>query len=232
MNSRILVKIVTILFFLFVVHISLYYILPTYKDIFTVLKYDDKSTENILNTWSITNSWNVIKWISSYTWSILDMEIEEKENTESKIIITDEKIVFTWTLDSNNLSEVEKNILDLFKDYKLDELFSHSSLFDLTTEYPDPYLEYYNWESDITLYIFKSKLYNDVLNVFDVISYNLPFKIKKVNNFWDESFFINMDNSLEDGYVRLVFSYKNKVFWLKIKKDSYNDIKETLNKLK
>gem|GEM_PF-6900980 len=50
MNSRILVKIVTILFFLFVVHISLYYILPTYKDIFTVLKYDDKSTENILNT--------------------------------------------------------------------------------------------------------------------------------------------------------------------------------------
>jgi hypothetical protein len=104
-------------------------------------------------------------------------------------------------------------------------------LFGLTNEYPYEYKEFYSKEKKMTLYIFEWKLYDDIFNIFDVISYNLYFKVKKVNNFWDKSFYINLEPDLDDNYTRFVFSYKNKNFWLKIKKDWYNDIKMIMKNL-
>jgi hypothetical protein len=128
---------------------------------------------------------------------------------------------------------VEQEILDLFKDFNLEEKekSENSSLFGLTNEYPYWYKEFYSKEKKMTLYIFEWKLYNDILNIFDVISYNLYFKVKKVNNFWEKSFFINLEPDLDDNYIRFVFSYKNKNFWLKIKKDWYNDVKVIMKSL-
>lgn len=231
MNSRTFIKFVFVLLVWFIIHIVFYISSTEYKNFFISLKYDEIAEEYI-NTGSLS-TWNTIKWISSYTWSNLVniSDIKEDEKIIEEIVKTDEKITFSWDLEKLELSKEEEFVINLFKIYKLENLRNHSSLFDLTTEYPDPYLEYYNSDNELTLYIFQTKTYSDVLNIFDVISYNLPFKIKKVNNFWESSFYINMDSELVDDYVRFVFSYKNKVFWLKIKKDSYNDVKEVLKKL-
>lgn len=232
MNSRIFVKLVFLLCVLFITHLFLYYLSNSYQNFFKWIKYENNTN---VNTWSLSNSWtNAVKWISNYTWSNLsneDLSDNSQKNNENDLIKSDEKVTFSWNSDTISLSKEEQEVLDLFKDSELRKLEVHSSLFDLTTEYPDSYLEYFNEEKWITLYMFQTKLYDDVLNVFDVISYNLPFKIKKVNNFWDSSFYINMDSTISDEYIRFVFSFKNKVFWLKIKKDSYNEVKEILNNL-
>jgi hypothetical protein len=54
-------------------------------------------------------------------------------------------------------------------------------LFDLTDEYPDNYFEYYS--RDLTVYLFPTKNYKDLYNIFDVLSKELPFSLKEVNNF-------------------------------------------------
>jgi hypothetical protein len=60
----------------------------------------------------------------------------------------------------------------------------------------------------------------------------LPFTINRVNNFWNESFYINLNEDIKDNYIRSVINYKWIVFWLKIKKSEYNTIKNNLEKLK
>jgi hypothetical protein len=53
-----------------------------------------------------------------------------------------------------------------------------------------------------------------------------------LNNFWDNSFYINLNKDIEDRFIRLVISNKWVVFWLKIKKTEYNFVKEKLDLLK
>jgi hypothetical protein len=52
---------------------------------------------------------------------------------------------------------VEQEILDLFKDFNLEEKekSENSSLFGLTNEYPYEYKEFYSKEKKMTLYIFE-----------------------------------------------------------------------------
>jgi len=123
-----------------------------------------------------------------------------------------------------------KKILNIFSIYKLKKLSINSNLFDLTDEYPDNYFEYYS--KDLTLYLFPTKNYNDLKDIFNVLSYELPFSINEINNFWDNSFYINLDKDIEDRFIRLVISYNGIVFWLKIKKTEYSLVKEKLNYLK
>jgi len=122
------------------------------------------------------------------------------------------------------------DILDLFTNYDLQELELNTNLFDITSEYPDNYLEYYS--KDLTLYFFPTKNYKDVYDIFSVLEYELPFKINELNNYWDNSFFINLNQDINDSFIRIVISNKWVVFWLKIKKNEYNQIKEKLNTLR
>lgn len=121
------------------------------------------------------------------------------------------------------------NIINLFTVYDLKKLEVNSSLFDITDEYPDNYFEYYS--KDLTLYLFPTKTYKDVYDIFSVLSNELPFTIKEVNNFWDKSFYINLNNDIEDRFTRLVISNKWIVFWIKIKKTEYDLVKEKLNSI-
>ncbi len=121
----------------------------------------------------------------------------------------------------------EQWFLDEFLDsYELSQIEDPSSLFDITTEYPDPYYTWYN--EDISVYIFSTKSYQQVKNIFLVLSEELPFSVNEVNNFWQHSFYINLDEIFADEYVRIVMEYKSKAFWLKIKKDLYNEVKPIL----
>lgn len=258
MDSKKSINLIFFVFFVFLVHLFLYYFIPSYALYFKDIKY--KKLDNNIETQELSNKKNVeIKWVSSYTWSnyiipdingsldeknintaeVKDSLVWEKltnnnevelTNKDSVKDISNEKEYFssdkTWDL-------VEQEVLGLFKDFNLveKEKSENSSLFGLTNEYPYEYKEFYSKEKKMTLYIFEWKLYDDILNIFDVISYNLYFKIKKVNNFWDKSFFINLEPDLDDNYIRFVFSYKNKNFWLKIKKDWYNDVKVIMKSL-
>jgi|TARA_Y100001960_G_scaffold324040_1_gene403572 hypothetical protein len=69
----------------------------------------------------------------------------------------------------------------MFSQYDLKKIELNSNLFDLTNEYPDDYFEYYS--KDLTLYFFPTKRYNEVYDIFHVLTFELPIELNKVNNF-------------------------------------------------
>jgi len=250
MDSKNSLKLVILLFSIFIVHLFLYYFFPSYGNYFKDIKYDwtkNIATEDISE---INNNKEVtIKWVSSYTWSkFIIPDINNDWNVEETLIeddinlevVNNKNTETNEILDENNTDDTgiiiddtwKQEIFDLFKDFNLEqkEKSKITSLFGLTNEYPYDFEEYYSREKKMNLYVFKDKAYEDILNIFDVISYNLYFKIKKVNNFWDKSF-INLDQDLDDSYIRFVFSYKNNNFWLKIKKDWYNEVKKIMKSI-
>lgn len=128
------------------------------------------------------------------------------------------------------LSEDEEIFLEKFSQrYVLTQEQSPLSLFGLTTEYPDEYYDYSN--KHLNIYIFSTKNYEEVKDIFEVLTYELPYSINEVNNFWESSFYINLDSWYEDDWIRIVLQYKKRAFWLKIKKDNYNRVKEILTQL-
>lgn len=162
-----------------------------------------------------------------------ELEIEDSSKTieinknQSKIFDQENKVelkkeIVLW----QNYQEV----IDLFSYYNLTKLELNTILFDLTDEYPDSYLEYY-WE-ELVLYLFPTRTYDEILNMFLVLQMELPFNVKEVGNFWEKSFYINLEEDIDDGYIRLVISNKWITFWLKIRKNEYNLIKEKLNWIK
>ena len=129
-----------------------------------------------------------------------------------------------------DIQQSEQYILDIFKEsFILSDTPASTSLFDITAEYPDQYREYSN--KHMSLYMFPTKTYSQVYNIFDVLRYDLPYSINETNSFWQGSFFINLEWSYADDIVRIVFKYENKAFWLKIKKDSYTIAKQILQKI-
>jgi hypothetical protein len=57
----------------------------------------------------------------------------------------------------------------------------NSNLFDITDEYPDNYFEYYS--KDLTLYLFPTKTYKEVYDIFSILKDELPYNINEINNF-------------------------------------------------
>lgn len=166
--------------------------------------------------------------------------VDNKEEDLVETIELDKKNEITFEI-KNDSDKIElkkqislwKNytdILDLFSIYSLEELELNTNLFDLTDEYPDNYIEYFS--KDLTLYFFPTKNYSDLYDIFNLLSNDLPFTVNEVNNFWDNSFYINLDEYISDRFVRLIVSNNGVVFGLKIKNTEYDLIKEKLNSLK
>lgn len=80
-----------------------------------------------------------------------------------------------------NLTEDRKDFLKLFQEYALVEHTDHSSLFGLTTQYPDPYYEYVG--SDLTVYVFPTKTYSEMKKIFEVLEFETPFTLNETNFF-------------------------------------------------
>lgn len=157
-------------------------------------------------------------------------EVAKVSNNNQNIF---EKIEKLWKVELKNEISLWKNyleIINLFSIYDLKKLEINTNLFDLTDEYPDNYFEYYS--KDLTLYIFPTKKYSDLHDIFSVLSSELPFDIKEINNFWDNSFYINLNSDIEDKYIRLVISNKGVVFWIKVKKTEYELVKWKLDSLR
>ncbi len=211
------------LIFSFLINVIFYYLSDDYRVFLKKLKNEEIIIEEkpsfINNDFTKKDETNIDE----------NIEIVKPDN-ENNIIFN--------KLDDNKV-EIKSNvilwknyidILDLFTNYDLQELELNTNLFDITSEYPDNYLEYYS--KDLTLYFFPTKNYKDVYDIFSVLEYELPFKINELNNYWDNSFFINLNQDINDSFIRIVISNKWVVFWLKIKKNEYNQIKEKLNTLR
>jgi len=80
----------------------------------------------------------------------------EKTQTGEEDFINGQKIeTNTKTTGAVALSDDDDEILKRFQSYDLKRLTQKSSLFGLTTEYPDEYFEYYN--DGLNLYFFPTK---------------------------------------------------------------------------
>ena len=222
------------LIFSFLINVVFYYISEDYRNFlkdFKNDKYSYNSKESLDNNF-YDSEWNDESSNNTNNDNILledNLEVV-KTNNENNIIFNKLDNNKTQIKNNINLWKNYTDILDLFSDYDLQELELNTNLFDITDEYPDNYLEYYSKE--FTLYFFPTKNYNEVYDIFSVFLFELPFKINKSNNFWEESFFINLNQDINDNFVRVVIANKWIVFWLKIKKSEYINIKEKLNILR
>jgi len=219
------------LVFLFLVNIIFYFLSEDYQ---FFLKKIKNNNEIVYIDWSLVNDSVKDDFIATNSdITIIEYKQKNKEIETSKDTDNEIKISDTEMISSKQETVLGRNyqvILDLFSQYNLSQIELATNLFDITDEYPDSYYEFYS--QNVTLYFFDTKTYNDVYDVFDVLAYDLPFAINIVNNFWNESFYINLNEDIKDNYIRSVINYKWIVFGLKIKKSEYNTIKDNLWKLK
>lgn len=206
-----------------------YILSDDYKFFLKKIKYQDE----IVYQWS---------WEIDDREQLIIIDNPDSWDVEQAQIIVPQDITFlealSWkreNIDSNRLPNItpqEELILDLLREnFVLRESEEiGESLFGITDEYPDEYREYNN--AHMSFYMFSSKRYDAVKKIFEVLTFDLPISLNEVNNIGDKSFFINMQEAYDDGLVRIVFEYENYAFWLKIKKDNYNRIKQALDELK
>lgn len=223
-------KVILFLIFLiiiFIVNIWFYFLSEDYRDFLKELKWVDNSLK--LEE-------------KSFSDSLMDEKIvlqNEKKDNNSEINNT-KKLIDKNNNQENNWSKVKQSevllwknyldILELFSSYSINKLHVNSYLFDITDEYPDNYYEYYS--KDLTLYLFPTKTYKEVFDIFSVLSTELPFKINEVNNFWEKSFYINLNKDISDRFIRMLISDKWIVFWVKVEKTQYDIVKQKLDSLK
>lgn len=201
----------------FVINAAFYFISDDYRFFLKKIKNGDdivyEVNKPVNDNFSIENPDSTTVVESNTIDSLSFFPLAEKKE-ESKVIL--------W--------KNYQNILSLFSKYDLKKIELNSNLFDLTNEYPDDYFEYYS--KDLTLYFFPTKKYNEVYDIFHVLKFELPIELNKVNNFWEGSFYINLEKDIQDRFIRLVIVENGVVFGLKIKKDIYNEVKTTLDTMK
>lgn len=227
MNSRKIIYSLHVLLFILVINIVFFNLSESYNSFVRNLKYGVKTEETqiVINddygyySPSPENVTYILNTEEEGTGSVVDTSEENTNFSDMKIIPKVEETTIY-------MQDDDIKVLNTFASYNLKRLFEHGSLFDLTTEYPDDYFEYIG--GDISIYFFVTKKYEDVKEIFDAISYTLPFSIKEVTLLNKRAFFLNLEENFSDEYIRVIVEYKKRVFWLKIKKTMYNEIKNLI----
>jgi hypothetical protein len=237
----------------FFLNLLLYIYVDGYREIIKAIKYGSNTVE--LTWWENDDSYNVNSIEAEKRRMqddlekglLLDLDINENTTAwvvqknvpaESSSTITSSWNTL-WTPSSANwtpsigriaqLTVVEKDILDMFfeNDYWLYKIIEKDDLLDIAWEYPDEYLQYgRDW---LDVYMLTTREFEEVSSIFSVLEYEMPFSIKSVNNFWTQSFFINLER--DDDKIRFIFEYREKVFGIKVQTTSYQRVKWILEKL-
>ena len=183
---------------IFLLNILFYFVSADYRFFVSHLKHsnNEEMVDSLIEEYSAPPlDVGIIKMKDTELWLSADNEEELWEVSEEKKKISIKKQVVLW--------KNYKDILNRFtSEYVLKKIEVNSSLFELTWEYPDYYYEYYS--KDVTLYLFPTRTYKEVFDIFDYLSNNLPFSLNEINNFWDHSFYINLREDVADNFVRLV----------------------------
>ncbi|MCH2188973.1 hypothetical protein MK079_04050 [Candidatus Gracilibacteria bacterium] len=215
------ISILVVLIGVFIVHIALYYSISDYRFFWEKIKnpeeiiYIDESDIEISDA-PIPDQASTISTLDPVESLLQDLDVSEELRSNDKTESVKEVV----------LGEKYRNILNLFRRYSLEPIESQPILFDITDEYPDPYYEYYH--PNVVLYLFPTKRYDDILDIFSVLSPESPFVLNPINNFGDQSFYINLNEGVADDWVRVLIEKDGITFGLKIKKTEYNRVKEIL----
>lgn len=223
-------KILISLIVIFFVNVVFYFTSEDYRFFWEKIKNSDEvvyvNTPNITDEERVlSGAKTVVLWDNPSKTLITSLE-DVKERLDEKPAKEVEQELPLPLQTEIFLGKNYTDILDKFGEYGLERQDQNYKLFSLTDEYPDPYFEYY--AKNLTLYFFPTKSYRDVFDVFDVLTLDLPISLNQVNNFGDNSFYINLAEEVSDDNVRLIVSENWIVFWLKIKKSEYNTVKEIL----
>ena len=235
----------------FFLNLLLYIYVDGYREIIKVIKYGS-NTVNV-TWWKIDDSYNVnsietekIRLQQDLERGLLlDLDINDDKTidtwvTEEEVISSTEassSTSWTNTVTTGNesigriaqLTVVEKDVLDIFfeNDYWLYKILEKDDLLDIAWEYPDEYLQYGREWLDV--YMLTTRRFEEVSSIFWVLEDEMPFSVNNVNNFWTESFFINLERI--DDKIRFIFEYKEKVFGIKVEKINYETVKWILEQL-
>lgn len=208
--------------FIFLLNIMFYFLSEDYKNFIKQLKTWDK---DIQQTSTFPEDIAVLPQSETDDLNEDNMQdstdiSQNQPNAEETFISNDSKKV---------LGKNYQVILWGFARYNFEAIELTTNLFDITNEYPDEYYEFYS--KDLTLYFFDTKTYNEVKDIFEVLSYDVSFDINEVNNFANSSFYINLNEDIQDNYIRIVMNYKWVVVGLKIKSEEYTQVKNILESL-
>lgn len=237
----------------FFLNLLLYIYVDSYREIIKVIKYGSNPVE--LTGWENDDSYNVNSIEVEKRRMQEDLEkglllnLDINEDTTTWVVqenVQEGSIWWTtaswnaewittsvgWTPSIGRIAQltvVEKDVLDIFfeNDYWLYKILEKDDLLDIAWEYPDEYLQYGREWLDV--YMLTTREFEEVSSIFSVLEYEMPFSINSVNNFWTQSFFINLERT--DDKIRFIFEYREKVFWIKVRNASYERVKWILEKL-
>lgn len=211
------------LVFTFLFNVVLYYYSDSYSFFLKKIKYGDEI---------------IIQWSKEITDAV-------KENTPAMCDCQKEIDSVCGTFGKQNDTSFMLSSGALNREAEFNEFFSffdkntfvlknydeYYKIFDITDEYPKEYFTYTSEQMEI--YLFSWGKYNDLYNLFELLSTypgeDKKFSLNKANNFWKKTFYINLEK--DDGNVRLVVDNWKILFWLKVKKSYYNEVKKILEKL-
>ena len=205
---------------MFVFNIWLYYTSENYRWFLQSIKWDE-IVEEVNDNYKIKK-----EEIEQVFENELNKKvIENKKNPIEKISFIQKKIDKNIEMSSSSKDFLEK-IYKFYSKSFFTELDEHSSLMEVTSEYPDKYFEFYS--TNLTLYFFPTKNYNEVKEIFEIESDWGLFIINEIDNFWDESFYINLKGDYRDDFIRIILSKNDSVIWIKVSKNEYNSIKNII----
>lgn len=230
---RNVIAFLVILMCLLIANIVAYSMSEDYRFFLKKIKYSQEVVYEIQSPVDDNNRIEVVTQDSLKSWDNWETDTPANYTSKDSLTFLDAlsgKKLISRDDELPEMTQIEKDFVALFDEFNLKELEQKSSLFDVTTEYPDEYYEFYS--NDISVYVFPTKTYKEVGNIFQVLAFELPYTLKEVNNFADQSFYINIDKQYNDNTVRIVLEYENRSFWLKIKKDRYNTVKKILEQLR
>lgn len=220
---RRIIHVLLFVVFIFLLNILFYFLSDDYKKFIKQVKTWEKNTQTTStfpDNIDISNNVDeIIKEIQEDTQDSTDI-LPNQPNAEETFVSDETKKI---------LGKNYQVILSGFSQYNFEEIELTTNLFDITNEYPDEYYEFYS--KDLTLYFFDTKTYEEVKDIFDILSYDVSFDINEVNNFANSSFYINLNEDIQDNYIRIVMNYKWVVVGLKIKSEQYTQVKNILESL-
>jgi len=217
--------------FVFILNIWLYYTSENYRLFLQSIKWEkivkevndkyeikdnevEKSLEDELNENILKNKVDA------------NIELKSKDSLIKKIEFVQNQVKKNIELSDSFKIFLEK-IYSKFWENNFTKLESHSNLMDVTSEYPDNYFEYYS--SNLTIYFFPTKNYKELRDIFRIESEWGLFKLNELDNFWDESFYINLLEEYNDDFIRFIYTKGNDVIWIKVSKNEYNLLKNIIN---
>lgn len=221
-----IVYLIVIISLTFLFNIVLYYFSDNYSFFLKNIKYGDDIISN--DSKNITDDY-LLETKNLCECDCIKENLEIPKENQTPII--QELIEVPEIIETKDSSlDIQKVLSKFLEFYTLEEKIydEYYQIFDITDEYPRKYVSYF-WEN-LEIYFFTWSEFEQIYNMFNFltteISIKNKFSLNKTDTFWKKSFFINLENP--DDFVRIVVDDWNILFWLKVKKSYYNDVKNIL----